>query len=1202
PQNPVPLAELALGEQYVQPAYPGNQLGFAAGGAWVGEPYVVTGEIGQVLGFDEARSFVAYVDDEGSGNVPTGPGTQPQNTGPQTSGTPTTVDVVIINEGFDSLSIAAIDDPQNPVPLAELALGEQYVQPAYPGNQLGFAAGGAWVGQPYVVTGEIGQVLGFDETRSFVAYVDDEQSNNAPTGSGTQSQSTGPQTSGTPTTVDVVIINEGFETLSVAAIDDPQNPVALADLALGEQYVQPAYPGNQLGFAAGGAWVGQPYVVSAEIGQVIGFDETRGFVAYVDDEEQGNAATGSAKQPQTTGRQTSGTPTTVDVVIINEGFDSLSVAAIDDPQNPVALAELARGQQYTQPAYPGNQLGFAAGGKWVGQAYTVTADVGQVLGFDETQSFVAYIDENVSQAPVNSEPLTTVTVLLNNDAYELMTIAAIDDPENPIALIDLPFGARFDQEAYPGNVLGFLVNNNWLDDAYQVTNANGQVVNFAEGGQMQAFVDDGTFLAQLQVREQQPLQREQGPNDAMARFINTTSSTITVSLIPDDPNGTPEGLFEIPAGGEVSDFAPKGSTLGFYSADRQQYEGENYVMLDFSGETVQIPWRDPNSRDITVTNSAAYPLTVLALAESAEGQPDALVEIPAYGSQTFSIKQNTRIQAYDMQSQTFDGGEYLVRSDPSQGLTIPVRASGSVEVVMTNTSSDELGAQKVFTDPNREAEFLTVIRAGQNARIYPFPGETISFANLNTNEWIGGDFTVQSNPVQTISLPLKGGDTDGDGLVSQAEIQTIASKIAQGIAAQQLELMNQPDRCWRNSYGRGVGKIPNGCRASHPDKEAGLCYQQCGTGYTGFAATCVQDCPSTVIDGRRIPFTSDGLVSCIKPPPYTRSAFVWKLGDTLFSLDDARARCARSKDGKQYGCVTANENTIVYSGCPSGMKTAPLLTNLCTPVCPLGMTDSGIGCFKNNKARGVGLIPDECGANRKDSDGNPITEYDAGLCYKQCEAGYNGVGPVCWGQCPRGWVNCGAGCARDSNSCAMMISDQISSPLMVAGNTALIALTAGGAAAGTAAANAGKAAAKTAASTATKLAARTAAKAGIRAKVRAILKAGLSQSIRAGGKAVAKDLAMDTAISAALVTTLTNVTDSVQREQIKEAVRQQVIQELEKGISDEQIDAAIEIAMEGADQNDGIANNFPWESLDPTGVAEVVVAYNNPLCATIKTE
>ena len=263
------------------------------------------------------------------------------------------------------------------------------------------------------------------------------------------------------------------------------------------------------------------------------------------------------------------------------------------------------------------------------------------------------------------------------------------------------------------------------------------------------------------------------------------------------------------------------------------------------------------------------------------------------------------------------------------------------------------------------------------------------------------------------------------------------------------------------------------------------------------------------------------------------------------------------------------------------------------------MTDLGLSCYKNNEARGVGRIRNSCSASRTSSDGKPKTDNDAGLCYEQCDSGYNGVGPVCWGYCPRGWVNCGAGCAQDSNECVMMLSDQISSPLMVAGNVALIAVTAGAATGATVGANAAKAAAKTATAAAIKIAAKTAAKAALRSQVRHAMRIGLSQAAKQGAKAIAKDLAMDSAISAALSTTMANIGSAVQQKQFKDQVRDMVVKELEKGISDEQIDAAIEVAMAGADAEDGILDNFPWESLDPTGIAEVVVAYNMPLCETI---
>jgi hypothetical protein len=74
------------------------------------------------------------------------------------------------------------------------------------------------------------------------------------------------------------------------------------------------------------------------------------------------------------------------------------------------------------------------------------------------------------------------------------------------------------------------------------------------------------------------------------------------------------------------------------------------------------------------------------------------------------------------------------------------------------------------------------------------------------------------------------------------------------------------------------------------------------------------------------------------------------------------------------------------------------------------------------------LFPDTCRAR---DDGR--TDLDAALCYKPCEAGYNGVGPVCWAitqnigvgkpvglePCPAGWYNDGLICREPLkwNSC-----------------------------------------------------------------------------------------------------------------------------------------------------------------------------------------
>ena len=70
-----------------------------------------------------------------------------------------------------------------------------------------------------------------------------------------------------------------------------------------------------------------------------------------------------------------------------------------------------------------------------------------------------------------------------------------------------------------------------------------------------------------------------------------------------------------------------------------------------------------------------------------------------------------------------------------------------------------------------------------------------------------------------------------------------------------------------------------------------------------------------------------------------------------------------------------------------------LLTNKRVPGLNLAETGSRLSgaCWKRTYGRGVGVVPDPyngCVGSTPD--------YDWGLCYPNCEAGYDGVGPVCW--------------------------------------------------------------------------------------------------------------------------------------------------------------------------------------------------------------
>jgi hypothetical protein len=229
--------------------------------------------------------------------------------------------------------------------------------------------------------------------------------------------------------------------------------------------------------------------------------------------------------------------------------------------------------------------------------------------------------------------------------------------------------------------------------------------------------------------------------------------------------------------------------------------------------------------------------------------------------------------------------------------------------------------------------------------------------------------------------------------------------------------------CWRDSYGRGVGTIPETC-APGQERIGLLCYQNCPANTKRFGFDCHSVCPSGMRD--------DGLFC--RAAEYGRGAgYPWKLGDKLLSLDAARRRCAAANP---QGCEKHGE--IIYPKCKPGYS--PFGCCICRPQPP--------NCAALGLNPGIDL---SCG--KKVTIGNPVTgscpgkDKDAGLCYPKCRPGYSGVGPVCWGQPPPGWVMCGMGAAKNSKACAAVIFGQVASVAQLAITVASLgsstALTAG---------------------------------------------------------------------------------------------------------------------------------------------------------------
>ena len=86
------------------------------------------------------------------------------------------------------------------------------------------------------------------------------------------------------------------------------------------------------------------------------------------------------------------------------------------------------------------------------------------------------------------------------------------------------------------------------------------------------------------------------------------------------------------------------------------------------------------------------------------------------------------------------------------------------------------------------------------------------------------------------------------------------------------------------------------------------------------------------------------------------------------------------------------------------------------------MTDIGISCDKSSYGRTAGT-PLGCKTGE---------EEDAALCYPPCKDDFNGVGPVCWENCPSNTTECGALCLAEGEECTSEILKEGKAAIKVA--------------------------------------------------------------------------------------------------------------------------------------------------------------------------
>ena len=250
--------------------------------------------------------------------------------------------------------------------------------------------------------------------------------------------------------------------------------------------------------------------------------------------------------------------------------------------------------------------------------------------------------------------------------------------------------------------------------------------------------------------------------------------------------------------------------------------------------------------------------------------------------------------------------------------------------------------------------------------------------------------------------------------------------------------------CWKESYGRGAGKVPSECPGQRVF--GAFCYDHCskfGRNFESFGADCHQKCRPQDDDhgllchngnwGRGVGeshcdwYDAAELGIAQKSESTSKSANSRALLDFLDDVGDWFEDAGKAVTGQIY---------LVCGGkaCPSHLEGCLLL---CYPRCPsthpveIGCNLCGMDCDADY---GGGIAP-SCMKKTVFSPGidtkscEPGYEADAGLCYRPCAPGYTGIGPVCWGDPPDGWVNCGMGAAENDDVCAKTVADQILGPL-----------------------------------------------------------------------------------------------------------------------------------------------------------------------------
>ncbi len=211
-------------------------------------------------------------------------------------------------------------------------------------------------------------------------------------------------------------------------------------------------------------------------------------------------------------------------------------------------------------------------------------------------------------------------------------------------------------------------------------------------------------------------------------------------------------------------------------------------------------------------------------------------------------------------------------------------------------------------------------------------------------------------------------------------------------------------------------------------------------------------------------------------------------------------------------------------------------------------------CWRSSYGRGVGVIPTACPSTRP--------QYDAGLCYPYCRSGFSGVGPMCWGS---GWdffnsygrgvgtipTSCQSGLQYDAGLCYTACRPGMNGVGPVCWGTC----------GGSFPVNCGASCASTSAACAEGVTSQVTSALGVLANIIP----GGGGAVGKAGAAIAKTTVKQTLIAAA--------------------------KSAGKSLAEGALESAATTVLEAQ-----ATGKFDFYSLDPTGIASVVEAYNKPIC------